>query len=126
MITVYQYPRCSTCRKALRWLDAHGVKYESVDIVEAPPSRATLATVLKQSQLPVGRLFNTSGQSYREGNFKQRLPELSEAQALSALASDGKLVKRPLLLAPDRALVGFDEGAYEAAFGRRAAGSRGA
>jgi len=126
MLTVYHYPKCSTCRNALRWLDAHGIRYERIDIVTTPPSSALLGRVLEQSNAPIARLFNTSGQSYREGNFKQRLPELSEAQALSALASDGKLVKRPLLLAPDRALVGFDEGAYEAAFGRRAAGSRGA
>jgi arsenate reductase (glutaredoxin) len=125
MLTVYQYPKCSTCRKALRWLDAHGLKYERVDIVESPPSKAILEKVLKQGYLPVTRLFNTSGQSYREGNFKQRLPELSESQALTALASDGKLIKRPLLIAPDQVLVGFDEDAYETALGRRAAGTGG-
>jgi arsenate reductase (glutaredoxin) len=121
MIAVYHYPKCSTCRSALKWLDAHGVKYERIDIVEAPPSKATLEKVLRQSELPIARLFNTSGQSYRDGNFKQRLPKLSTAEALAALASDGKLIKRPLLIAPDRVLVGFDESAYDAAFGRRAA-----
>lgn len=117
-IAVYQYPKCSTCRNALKWLDAHGVEHERIDIVEAPPSKATLERVLQQSGLPIARLFNTSGQSYRDGNFKQRLPKLSTAEAL---ASDGKLIKRPLLIAPDRVLVGFDEGAYAAAFGGRSA-----
>lgn len=120
-IAVYQYPKCSTCRNALKWLDAHGVEHERIDIVEAPPSKATLERVLQQSGLPIARLFNTSGQSYRDGNFKQRLPKLSTAEALAALASDGKLIKRPLLIAPDRVLVGFDEGAYAAAFGGRSA-----
>jgi len=125
MIAVYQYPKCSTCRSALKWLDAHGVKYERIDIVESPPSKATLEKVLRQSGLPMARLFNTSGQSYRDGNFKQRLPKLSPAEALAELANDGKLIKRPLLIAPDRALVGFDESAYDAFFGHgaRAGGS---
>jgi arsenate reductase (glutaredoxin) len=121
VIAVYQYPKCSTCRNALKWLDAHGLKYERIDIVDAPPSKALLEKVLRQSGLPIARLFNTSGQSYRDGNFKQRLPKLSIEEALTALASDGKLIKRPLLIAPDRVLVGFDEGAYDAAFGRRSA-----
>lgn len=118
MIAVYHYPKCSTCRNALKWLDAHGVEYQRIDIVESPPPKATLEQVLERSELPIARLFNTSGQSYREGNFKQRLPGLSRAEALSALASDGKLIKRPLLIAPDRVLVGFDEAAYTEAFGR--------
>ena len=121
MIAVYQYSKCSTCRTALKWLDAHGVKYERIDIVESPPSKATLESALRRSELPIARLFNTSGQSYRDGNFKQRLPKLSTDEALAALASDGKLIKRPLLIAPDRVLVGFDENAYAAAFGHRAA-----
>lgn len=116
MLKVYQYPRCSTCRSALRWLDEHGVPYEVVDIVAAPPSPAVLADVLTRSGLPVARLFNTSGQSYRAGNYKERLAGMSREQALAALARDGKLIKRPLLVSPERVLVGFDPAAFQQAF----------
>lgn len=116
MLTVYHYPKCSTCRNALRWLDAHGVRHERIDIVEKPPSRELLGRVLEQSGVPIARLFNTSGQSYREGNYKERLKQMSRAEALAALAADGKLIKRPLVISPELVLVGFDEGEYEAAF----------
>src|SRR5262245_16907974 len=115
MLAVYHYPRCSTCRNALSWLDARGIRYERVDIVTAPPSAELLERVLERSGLPLARLFNTSGQSYRDGNFKQRLPGLSRAEALAALAADGKLIKRPLVVSDDLALVGFDAAAYAAA-----------
>jgi arsenate reductase (glutaredoxin) len=117
MLTVYQYPKCSTCRNALRWLDAHGVPHERVDIVASPPSVAQLAQVLERSGLPVARLFNTSGQSYREGNYKERLKQMSVDQALAELAADGKLIKRPLLVSGEQALVGFDATVYEKALG---------
>ncbi|HYO95441.1 MAG TPA: Spx/MgsR family RNA polymerase-binding regulatory protein [Polyangiaceae bacterium] len=109
---VYQYAKCSTCRKALALLDELRVDYQVVDIVEHPPSKQELKEVLRRSGLPLRKLFNTSGKSYREGNFGERLAQLSEAEALTALAADGKLVKRPLVLGPDYALVGFDEKAY--------------
>ena len=108
-LTVYQYPKCSTCRKALKWLDEHGVRYESVNITEAPPALTTLANALKHAGLPLRAFFNTSGESYRNGGFKERLPSLSQAEALSALAQDGKLIKRPLLIDGERVLVGFDQ-----------------
>jgi arsenate reductase len=114
--TVYQYPKCSTCRKALAYLDSKGVSYESVDIVQQPPSRAQLAAALKLSGLSIQRFFNTSGQSYRDGKFGERLPEMSEAQALDALAGDGKLIKRPLVVGKGFVLVGFDAAAYQARF----------
>lgn len=112
MLTVYQYSKCSTCRNALRWLDARGVRHERVDIVESPPSAELLEQFLERSGLPVARLFNTSGQSYRHGNFKQRLLEMTRSEALAALAGDGKLIRRPLVIAPELHLVGFDEAAY--------------
>jgi arsenate reductase len=108
-LTVFQYPKCSTCRKALKWLDEHGVRYESVNIVERPPARSTLDSALKHAGLPVRALFNTSGESYRSGGFRERLPGLSQAEALAALAQDGKLIKRPLVIDGDQVLVGFDE-----------------
>jgi arsenate reductase len=113
-ITVYHYPNCSTCKKALKWLDQHGVAHQRIDIVQQPPSSAQLAAARTSGSLPLRSLFNTSGQSYRDGNFKERLPKLSEAQALAALAEDGKLIKRPLVLGKGIALAGFDEGAWKA------------
>jgi arsenate reductase len=116
-LKVYQYSKCSTCRKALKWLDGHGVDYEPVDIVTTPPKKQELQRALK-SGVPLKKLFNTSGLSYREGGWGQKLSagKVTEAQALEALASDGKLIKRPFALTGDSALVGFDEAAYKKAF----------
>lgn len=125
MLAVYQYPKCSTCRNALRWLTEHSVPFQSIDIVDAPPSVARLEQALEQSGLPIARLFNTSGQSYREGNYKERLKLMSREQALAALATDGKLIKRPLVLADGLALVGFDATEYEAALPALLASSSG-
>ena len=108
-VTVYQYPKCSTCRKALAWLDREGVAYESVNIVDAPPSKATLRQAQKLAGVPVSKMFNTSGQSYRDGGFKAKLAKMSDDQAFDALANDGKLIKRPLVLGAGFALVGFRE-----------------
>lgn len=108
-ITVYQYPGCSTCRRALKWLDQNGVSYQSVHIVDKPPSASTLKKAMKQGELALRSLFNTSGESYRNGGFKDRLPTMKEAEAFAALAADGKLIKRPLVMGEDFALVGFDE-----------------
>jgi arsenate reductase (glutaredoxin) len=116
-ITVYHYPQCSTCRKALKWLDDRGIAHRRVNIVEQPPSKAQLAGALDDGGLPLRALFNTSGQSYREGNFKDRLPSLSREQALTELAKDGKLIKRPFLVADDIYLAGFDEAAWKKALG---------
>jgi len=115
-IHVYQYPKCSTCRKALKWLDAHDVKYTASDLVAKPVPLTKLKELYKRSGLPIRRFFNTSGESYRNGNFSSKLPTMSDAEALAALAADGKLVKRPLVDAGDRVLIGFDEDAYASAF----------
>jgi arsenate reductase len=116
---IFQYPKCSTCRKALKWLAAHGVEHEQIDIVAKPPSTTTLRDLHKRSGLPIGKLFNTSGESYRAGNYKARLGKMTDAEALAALAADGKLIKRPIVDAGLRVLVGFDEQAYAAAFGKK-------
>jgi arsenate reductase len=116
-ITVYQYSKCSTCRKALAWLEKKGIPFEPVDIVTRPPSRATLQKVARVVGLK--RMFNTSGESYRSGNFKERLATMSEDEALSALAADGKLIKRPLVQADGMALVGFVEAEWAAALAGR-------
>lgn len=115
-VEVYHYNNCSTCKKALKWLDARGVAYRSIDIVGDPPSAKTLAKVKKRAGVELRKLFNTSGQSYRQGGWKDKLPETSEADALAALAADGKLIKRPVVLADDFALIGFREADWDAAF----------
>lgn len=112
---VYQYSKCSTCRKALAFLDANGVEYQSIDIVTKPPTKRELKQALVFG-VPLKKLFNTSGQSYREGKFGERLPKLSEADALEALASDGKLIKRPFMVGEGFFLVGFDAASYRERF----------
>lgn len=116
-VKVYQYSKCSTCRKALKWLDQHGVSYDSVDIVTMPPKKAELSRAIK-SGVPLKKLFNTSGQSYRDGGWGEKLAKVTQAQALDALAADGKLIKRPFILDGDTVLVGFDEEAYRGVFAK--------
>src|SRR3954449_12265339 len=106
-LRVYHYPHCSTRETALKWLSTHDVAVELVHIVEHPPSKAELREVLKSTGLPLKKLFNTSGGSYREGDFGERLKTMTETEAIDALAKDGKLIKRPLVLGKGLALVGF-------------------
>lgn len=108
---VFEYPACSTCKKALKWLNDNGIAYENIHIVENPPTLDQLRTALRASGLPIKRFFNTSGQSYRDGGFGEKLKTISEEQALQALAADGKLIKRPLVIGipGDKILVGFKE-----------------
>lgn len=116
-IVVYQYPNCGTCKKALRFLEDEGVVFRKKDIVEAPPSKVLLKKALKLSALPVRKLFNTSGKSYREGGFKDKLDDMTDDQAVAALAADGKLIKRPLVMGDGFVLVGFQEDAWREALG---------
>ena len=81
-LTVYQYPKCSTCRKALQWLDTQEIAYKAVDLVAKPPSKSALKNVKRLAGVPVRKLFNTSGQSYRDGGFKKKLETMSEADAI--------------------------------------------
>jgi len=113
-VTVYHYPKCSTCRKALKWLDASSVRYDAIDLVAQPIPAAKLKDLHARSGLPIKRFFNTSGESYKNGDFKTKLPDLSDSQALAALAKDGKLVKRPIVDTGKDVLVGFDEAEYGA------------
>ncbi|MCC7043841.1 MAG: arsenate reductase family protein [Acidobacteria bacterium] len=114
-ITVYQYPKCSTCRNAMKWLAAHGIEARAVDIVSAPPSATLIRRLHEQSGLPLAKFFNTSGESYRRGDFKERLKTMSAAEAYQSLAADGKLIKRPLVDAGGTVLVGFDAAAWKTA-----------
>jgi arsenate reductase len=97
-LTLYHYAGCSTCRRARKWLSARGLEVELIDLKTAPPTAERLGALLDASGLPVKRFFNTSGQSYRQGGWKDRLPGLDRAQALAALAADGMLIKRPVLV----------------------------
>jgi len=112
-LRVYHYPQCSTCKKALKWLAERDIAIELIDIVKHPPSKRELREALSSAGVPLKKLFNTSGASYRDGKFGERLPSMSEAEALDALAADGKLIKRPLVLGKGLALVGFDAQAYD-------------
>lgn len=115
-LTIYQYPKCSTCVKAQKWLAAHDVAFTSIDITQAPPSAAVLAKAF--AGVPIKKLFNVAGESYRAGNWKDKLPTLTDAQAYAALAKDGKLIKRPLAIGGSVALVGFVEAEWAAALDR--------
>ena len=111
-----EYPKCTTCKKAKKWLDEHGVDYIDRHIVEDNPSAEELATWQQASDLPVRRFFNTSGMKYRELNVKSQLDAgMSDSDAFALLATDGMLVKRPLVIGDGFVLVGFKEAAWEAA-----------
>ena len=103
------YPRCSTCQKAKKWLDEHNVKYEERHIAEENPSYDELKEWHVKSGLPLKKFFNTSGLLYKEMSLKDKLPAMSEEEQLRLLASNGMLVKRPLVVAEDTVLVGFKE-----------------
>ena len=106
------YPKCSTCQKAQRWLDEHGVGYQLRMIKEEKPGVQELRSWCERSGLPLKRFFNTSGLLYKSLDLKNRLTEMSEEEQLALLASDGMLVKRPLLIGEDFVLVGFRETDY--------------
>lgn len=114
-----QYPPCSTCKKAKKWLDEHGVAYEARDIKQDNPTQEELRAWQARSGLPLKRFFNTSGQLYRSLQLKEKLPAMPEAEQLALLAGDGMLVKRPILVLDDgRVLVSFKEAEWAAALGQ--------
>ena len=116
MLFVY-YPKCSTCRKAKKWLDDQGISYEERDIVADNPTAGDLRAWHAKSGLPLKRFFNTSGLQYKALGLKDKLPEMSEADQLALLATDGMLVKRPLLVGEDFVLTGFRAAEWEARLG---------
>ena len=109
MVKVYCYSKCTTCRKALKWLDDNKMDYTLIDIRENHPDEKALREYHKKSGLPLRKFFNTSGQLYREMELSKKLPDMSEDEMLKLLASDGMLVKRPLLITDDAVLTGFRE-----------------
>ena len=107
------YPKCSTCRKAQDWLDAHGIAYTLRDIKTDRPSAEELRTWQVCSGLPLRRFFNTSGLLYKSLGLKDKLPDMDESAQLELLASDGMLVRRPLLVGESTVLVGFRQAEWE-------------
>ena len=113
-VTVLCYSRCTTCKKALKWLDENGIAYSERPIKEENPSKEELACWYKKSGLPLKRFFNTSGNVYKELKLKDKLPGMSEEEQLELLSTDGMLVKRPLAIADNVVLTGFKEDEWKA------------
>lgn len=108
-----EYPKCTTCKKAKKWLEVHKVEFEDRNIKEQNPTAEELKAWHEKSGLPLKRFFNTSGMLYKSMQLKDRLPDMSEEEQLKLLATDGMLVKRPLLICKDKVLVGFKEAEWE-------------
>ena len=107
------YPKCTTCQRARKWLDQRGASYTPRDIKEDRPTREELNAWWKASGLPLKKFFNTSGNLYKEMHLKDKLPQMSEEEQLSLLATNGMLVKRPLVVGEDFVLTGFKEAEWE-------------
>ena len=108
-----EYPKCSTCQKARKWLDSHEVSYTDRHIVEENPTFDELKEWYGRSGLPLKRFFNTSGMLYKEMKLKEKLPDMSEEEQLQLLSTNGMLVKRPLLIDDNLVLTGFKEAEWE-------------
>ena len=116
MVKIYCYKKCSTCKKAMKWLDDNKIAYTMTDIQTDHPAETMLREYHEKSGLPLRKLFNTSGQLYREMELSKKLPEMSEDDMFKLLASDGMLVKRPLLITEDKVLAGFREADWNEVF----------
>ena len=112
-LTAYLYPKCGTCRKAKKWLETNEVAFEEIHIVESPPSKEQIKDFYEKSNLELKKFFNTSGQKYRQLGLKDKIKEASEEELLDLLASDGMLLKRPIVTDGDKVTVGFNEDIYE-------------
>lgn len=113
MILFIEYPKCTTCQKAKKWLDEKGIEYSDRHIKEDNPTYDELKKWHEMSGLPLKKFFNTSGLLYKSMNLKDKIPEMSEDEQLKLLASDGMLVKRPLIVGDDYALTGFKAEEWE-------------
>ena len=112
MLFIY-YPRCSTCQKAKKWLEGHNITFTERHIVENNPSYEELKEWKEKSGLPLKKFFNTSGNVYKEMKLKDKLPTMSEEEQLKLLASNGMLVKRPIVVNGDTIMVGFKEAEWD-------------
>ena len=110
MIIIYEYPKCSTCKKAIKWLDDHNVSYEKRDIVKNPPSAQLLEKLIEDNNLMLTKVFNTSGQKYRKLNLKDKVKQMTVQEACeNYLSQDGMLIKRPVIINGDKVVFGFKE-----------------
>lgn len=116
-LTVYQYPKCSTCRNAVKWLQNNGHELELHHIVEEPPTAEQLAELVDKSGLELKKFFNTSGEVYKELKLKDRLANMSQKEQLTLLASNGKLIKRPVVTDGQRVTLGFKADQYGEVWG---------
>ena len=110
-----EYPKCTTCKKAKKWLDEHHIEYTDRHIKDENPTDEELSKWLEISGLPIRKFFNTSGMLYREMQLKDKLPDMTEEEMINLLASDGMLVKRPVLINGSTVLMGFKEKEWEEA-----------
>ncbi len=104
-----EYPKCSTCKKAKNWLESNGVEFEDRHVVENNPTADELKAWYEKSGFPLKKFFNTSGLKYKELGLKDKLPDMTEEEQINLLATDGMLVKRPLVIGDDFVLIGFKE-----------------
>lgn len=111
--TFYWYPKCGTCRKAKKWFEDNGVDYNAVHIVDHPPTKEELLTLFDKSGLPPKKFFNTSGKRYRELNLKEKINGMTKEDMAEILASDGMLIKRPIVTDGEKVTVGFKEELFE-------------
>lgn len=112
-VTFYGYPNCSTCKKAKKWLEGHHVDVKYINVSEQAPTEKEIAEWLKKSKLPLKKFFNTSGKVYRELGLKDQLKTANETEMLGFLASDGMLLKRPIVSDGNKVTVGFRENEFE-------------
>ncbi|MFP3884114.1 arsenate reductase family protein [Priestia filamentosa] len=112
-ITIYEYPKCSTCRNAKKWLDEHNVEYNAIHIVENPPSKEEIRELYEKSGLELKKFFNTSGKKYRELGLKDKVASASNEELFEILASDGMLLKRPIVTDGEKVTIGFKDEMFQ-------------
>lgn len=112
-LKVYHYPKCGTCRSAVKWLEAHGHELELQHLWEKPPAPDELSRLVEKSGLDLKKFFNTSGEAYKELGLKDKLPAMSREEQIKLLSSNGRLIKRPIVTDGSKVTVGFKEDMYE-------------
>lgn len=117
-VTVYQYAKCGTCRNAMKWLKEHEWGMNAIPIVEQPPTLEQLKDMIPRSGLDARKWFNTSGEVYKTMKLKEQLPTMSEEEMIALLASNGKLIKRPIVTDGHRVTVGFKPEAFAESWGK--------
>lgn len=117
-VTAYEYPKCSTCRDAMKSLKAKGLEVHSINIFETPPGSEELKRIIANSGLDIKKFFNTSGEVYKEMHLKDKLPHMTDEQKIELLASNGRLIKRPIVTDGSKVTVGYKEAQYEEVWGR--------